>query len=680
MVPDNAASPGVLNSWKEIAAYLNRDVRTVMRWEETRGLPVHRLPGGPKSAVYGITSEIEAWRKGRKLSLIDAPQESQPGMTSAATAPHRSWKTLALPVAVFVLMAGGATLVWRLLRTSRTVAPGQMTRLTYERVATWPAISADGNLLAYVAEHEGQFDIYVQQLGGHQAIRVTHNAADNFQPSLSPDGSRIAFRSERDGGGVYIAETFGGAERLIADRGAYPAFSPDGSSIAYLVRNAFSGNAKMFLIPAMGGAVRPFQAEFEVPPGALTFSVPMWSPSGKEILFEGVRKGDPSTRGLWVAPMAGGAATRVAAVPPLTQGAIRIYTTWAGGQLYYVEGTTVQGTPLMRVPISSDPWRIDGPPERLTSSSTVCGSARIAANGRLVVAIASFLNNVWSAPLNSDRAVLSGTVKQETTDTDNKLAMTVASDGSRLAYTNALEIGHMEIRLMDLHTRRLVVLPLSAGNLSPLIRLSPNGAWLGYRDYLSTKLVSYRVAAENPGRGNPICEGCSLEGFFSRTEDLLVRYGQRLVRQNASKDVKTLIEFPARDPALSPDDQWIAFVAPRPDASAGLFVAPVRDQAVPPQQWILVANDRNTVGSPRWSLSGQMLYYISNQDSFSCVWARSFDGRKGTFGEPIHVYHNQGFPSLRINPTRTIDITSDRLYLMMANMTANIWTTTVDSN
>jgi hypothetical protein len=258
--------------------------------------------------------------------------------------------------------------------------------------------------------------------------------------------------------------------------------------------------------------------------------------------------------------------------------------------------------------------------------------------------------------------------------------MSVASNGSRLAYTNVLEIGHTEIRLIDLHTRQLTAIPLSSDNLSALIRLSPDGSRLGYRDFLNGKLVSYNVAATNPGQSNPICEGCSLEGFFSRSEDVLVRYGERLVRWNASKGVRnTLIEFPARDPALSSDDRWIAFVAPRPDALAGLFVAPVRDQSVPAHEWTLVAEDRNAIGSPRWSPAGNFLYYLSNRDSFSCVWAQSFDARKRTFGEPIHVYHNQGFPTLRINPTRTIDITSDRLYLMMANMTANIWTTKVDS-
>lgn len=50
-----------LDSWKEIASYLGRDVRTVRRWEEERGLPVHRLPGGKRGAVYALRNEIDTW-------------------------------------------------------------------------------------------------------------------------------------------------------------------------------------------------------------------------------------------------------------------------------------------------------------------------------------------------------------------------------------------------------------------------------------------------------------------------------------------------------------------------------------------------------------------------------------------------------------------------------------------
>lgn len=53
------------DSWKEIASYLRHDIRTVRRWEKERGLPVHRIPGRTKSAVYAVRSEIDAWLSGR---------------------------------------------------------------------------------------------------------------------------------------------------------------------------------------------------------------------------------------------------------------------------------------------------------------------------------------------------------------------------------------------------------------------------------------------------------------------------------------------------------------------------------------------------------------------------------------------------------------------------------------
>jgi hypothetical protein len=55
-----------LDSWKEIADYLDREVRTVQRWEKTEGLPVHRHEHQKKSTVYAYTSELDDWRKKRQ--------------------------------------------------------------------------------------------------------------------------------------------------------------------------------------------------------------------------------------------------------------------------------------------------------------------------------------------------------------------------------------------------------------------------------------------------------------------------------------------------------------------------------------------------------------------------------------------------------------------------------------
>jgi TolB-like protein len=65
-----------LDSWKDIADYLSRDVRTVQRWERERSLPVHRLPGGPKPRIYAVKSELDLWLKGSQ----EAPQPPTPSV------------------------------------------------------------------------------------------------------------------------------------------------------------------------------------------------------------------------------------------------------------------------------------------------------------------------------------------------------------------------------------------------------------------------------------------------------------------------------------------------------------------------------------------------------------------------------------------------------------------------
>jgi len=71
-------SSETLDSWKAIAAYLRRDVRTVMRWERARGLPVHRVPGGGKPGVYALRPELDGWWKRTRAHLEEAAEPSEP--------------------------------------------------------------------------------------------------------------------------------------------------------------------------------------------------------------------------------------------------------------------------------------------------------------------------------------------------------------------------------------------------------------------------------------------------------------------------------------------------------------------------------------------------------------------------------------------------------------------------
>jgi TolB-like protein/lipoprotein NlpI len=69
-------SPGAdrLDSWKEIAAHLNRDVRTLFRWEAQENLPVHRHLHKGRSTVYAYRSELDAWRASRQPHRLASPK------------------------------------------------------------------------------------------------------------------------------------------------------------------------------------------------------------------------------------------------------------------------------------------------------------------------------------------------------------------------------------------------------------------------------------------------------------------------------------------------------------------------------------------------------------------------------------------------------------------------------
>src|SRR5512136_210855 len=100
-----------LDSWKEIARYLNRDVRTVQRWEETGGLPVYRrTQGRVRGAVFAYKSELDEWLRQSPPPPVGI--EEHPARVSSPWWRTRRVLWLALPV--LILAVGG--MVWRLAR------------------------------------------------------------------------------------------------------------------------------------------------------------------------------------------------------------------------------------------------------------------------------------------------------------------------------------------------------------------------------------------------------------------------------------------------------------------------------------------------------------------------------------------------------------------------------------
>src|SRR5256885_13487955 len=93
-----------LDSWKDIAAYLKRDVTTVQRWEKRERMPVHRHQHDRLGSVYAFRSELDPWVQSRRLRLeeegwlaerpVDAEDENQP------TGSSQSWIVLGVVAAV----------------------------------------------------------------------------------------------------------------------------------------------------------------------------------------------------------------------------------------------------------------------------------------------------------------------------------------------------------------------------------------------------------------------------------------------------------------------------------------------------------------------------------------------------------------------------------------------------
>ncbi len=135
-----------LESWKEIAAYLDRDVRTVRRWEKDEGLPIHRHVHGQRATIYAFPSEIDTW--------LEEKSEASNGLNG----PSPLWKSLTAPGWPRVISAGLLIsflgVLWIVVPDSwlRQVggldAPG-MEQLTAFRF-TSGKVSPDGRKLAYL--------------------------------------------------------------------------------------------------------------------------------------------------------------------------------------------------------------------------------------------------------------------------------------------------------------------------------------------------------------------------------------------------------------------------------------------------------------------------------------------------------------------------------------------------
>jgi Tol biopolymer transport system component len=325
MPPSERPSDARLDSWKEIAAYLGRDITTVQRWEKREGMPVHRHLHDKRGSVYASRAELDAWSHSRNLR---ATQESgnAPSLPNAPTLPARAvfWTSftgrmflLALTVAVAAL--GILALRW-VQKTDyfwrSPIADARFQAITdFDETEQAATVSRDGHFVAFLSDRDGPMDVWVTQVGSGQFHNLTHGSASELvNPSVrtlgfSPDGSLVTFWNRKQGGpsgadiGTWGVPTLGGQPSPYLEGVAEYEWSHDGTRLAY--HTPGPGDP---LFVSEGNRLADGRAIYTAPAG-LHSHFPSWSLDGAFIYF--VQGSLPDKLDIWRIAPTGGSPERI---------------------------------------------------------------------------------------------------------------------------------------------------------------------------------------------------------------------------------------------------------------------------------------------------------------------------------------------------------------------------------
>jgi Tol biopolymer transport system component/DNA-binding winged helix-turn-helix (wHTH) protein len=385
------------------------------------------------------------------------PKEATPEISVLAT---RRGRAFAAPILVGVLV--GTLLSWMLMRMARPTEAKvphltSVGRLThdpeYSRSPTW---SPDGTMLAFSSNRSGNYEIYVRRVEGGQEVNVTNDPSQDIEPAFSPDGNWIAFVSTRSsrgamvqmgrgagdnefrayGGDIWLVPALGGQARLLARDGNYPAWHPKGNKVLYV--SGTENHRSLMEVTVDGGASR----------AALPAESSNWEISrvqysgGRWITFE------TSGRTIFIMPADGGQPRQV------LEG---VSHTWdpSGRRIYYCSPGFSGGTGVFSVEIVERDGKLKGEPKSVGLVTATLSELAMSGDGRHVAATEMENSlNLTRLPLNASGNAPAGPEEELSRGLVSDQAPAVSPDSKIVAYISN-RLGHNELWMLHLDTRHL---------------------------------------------------------------------------------------------------------------------------------------------------------------------------------------------------------------------------------
>ena len=581
--------------------------------------------------------------------------------------------------------AAAALFLWAGNQGSRLEGLVQLTSAT--ELAEGPSLSHDGKAIAWASDRAeaGNLDIWVQQLPAGQARRLTTNSAEDNTPGISPDGSIVAFRSERNGGGIYLVDVAGGSERLLVPGGRNPQFSADGQRITYWTGDTDEStpSGRIYWIAVNGGPAHRLAADFE------DARYPTWSSDGRLLLFSGCRGSGQLPRTCvdwWTSTEDGASVIQTGAMPILRR--LQIVPTdslgsWFGEKVIF-SGMREKVGSLWELTISPRNRRAAGSPRQLTSGDARENGVTVAENGSMAFGRLAGALHIWRVDHASVPSAMSQT--KVTGDAANDISPYVASHGRWLVF--ARRPGHYrDVWIKDLRSgKESPAVVSNFDKASPLI--DDSGTAIVYEQ--REPGVSAILAAASGQSPKKLCDRCTYPmGWFEDGQSFF--FSGNLPSKILLMDIKIRAPRVALDAGAqsvsnadwSPASEYLLFTAAVGDRKQIFAVRFPRAGAQPAGNWILLTREAEWSDRPRWSGDGKTVFYLSNRDGFSCVWGRRFDPVRGKpVGEPFAVahYHNPRISPSTVNTASfRIAVSGDSVFVNLGEVTESLWTAKLKS-